>query len=206
MKDLIDEDVLSERCHDDTNFVSSMCLALGIAIRDGSSRGSFHIGANPYVLVGLSQIHVLNLKLVTRSPPIGLARQTALPLNFKLSADILCHHLLILRQNVTELFDSLATGHVLRTFVQHSERHTAFCLKAPRLSLNHNTIIFSNCGLTLNTAGFREAFKGQLTLYAFYNVLHYVGTSFRTESCVILNKLNKIFKKSCVDAGEKNKS
>ena len=47
------------------------------------------------------------LNKLTRSPPIGWARQNAMPLSLKISACILCHLLVIMRQTVAELFHSL---------------------------------------------------------------------------------------------------
>ena len=52
--------------------------------------------------------------------------QNVTAFNFKISADILCHLKVILRQTVTELFHSLLAGPVLRTFVQYS---IAFCTR-----------------------------------------------------------------------------
>ena len=64
-----------------------------------------------------------------RSSPIDGVRQDAAPLNLKISADIQCVLLVILRQSVTELCGTVAAGPVLHTYTQYSaavcSRHEA---------------------------------------------------------------------------------
>ena len=65
----------------------------------------------------------LCLKIII-SPPIDGGRRNASPLNLKISVDIMCVINGDLALPVAELFSSLLTGLVLRTFVAYS---VTFC-------------------------------------------------------------------------------